>query len=101
MESRPMETGGVRELQVCGGPATGWSACRDAVGMLYGNGWPWQYQCGDRLGSTPVYHPPGTPRYARQPARTSTSTVHTTAAGTPGHCTYDRFEIAVGDPRGR
>ena len=58
-----------------------------------------------RLGSTPPMYPPGTalpyhPGYPPPVPHVTAARVHR-CRGDPGTCTYDTFEVAVGDPRGR
>ena len=57
-----------------------------------------------RLGSTPRYTPPGTHLTAppRVPTDPPTATAHCRlpGSGTLGTCTYDRFGMDQGDPRG-
>ena len=62
---------------------------------------PWHYQSVG--GWVPGWVLPSPPTLATAPrtARMSTSTVPLTVARTLGTCTYDRFPVDQGDPRGR
>ena len=90
---------------MCGEGLEGpWSALVDAEprgGLLVG---PWQYQSWDRLGMYPVYYPPGTQPVHHPGYYPPTRTMVCTACYGPRHpgtCTYDRFRLPEGDPRGR
>ena len=105
MESRPYwvlrPDAECEEPRCAEGPRRPWSAWVDAdnaLGALVG---PWQYQCTGWVGSGVVPHP------VYPPYRTPPDTTlyrHPVDHRGPGHlgtCTYDRFGMLEGDPRGR
>ena len=93
------ELQGVRRAQQ--GPGVPWRDTVAGTGIVWALAIPIRYW----EGGYPVYpsqYPPGIPlpvppRVPTHPASMKGTPVY----GTLGTCTYDRFEVAVGDPRGR
>ena len=88
------------ELRCAEGPGRAWSALAGAETGIWVMVGPWQYQC---TGSTPPMYPPGIPpsRYPSCPHVGVTVPLHhATGSRTLGTCTYGRFSMVQGDPRG-
>ena len=90
----------MRGAKVCGGPYRAWSALAGAETGVRGSGWALA-MVSTRYSTLPV-----PTRYTTLPVPTSPHpTDRLTAAPrygprTLGTCTYDRFELCQGDPRG-
>ena len=96
-ESRPNrpQLGTVRS-RCAEGPVGPWSACGRAIALVG----PWQYQYGDTMveGSTPTRY-----THVPVPGLGTARRAHpglTTMPRPLGTCTYDRFRLPEGDPRG-